>query len=331
MDYISLEKLNELTIKQASLTSNLAALNSEKEKTQKRNAELKAQILAKEPGLQKKIEKIEKHPNTAYSKYDQLHNGYDEFGDICREFTSTLERGYSSLPAEIVKLAKKISDLDQEITCIKSRLTRHFQIRDNLPIQFHEALEKVRGSILAYFTSQRDANIAKAKENMRHPLDAVIRTPERDWYGEHRHTLYKAWIKVVGKDDYIIRNDEEWIAEFKKHNIQANGYCMDTEENLKKHSKVMVDDCLRVISQENSRDLQKETDVYFEEVKCRFIDEIARYCSDILSVEVANLGMDGSINGIINASNGKFSIKTIGAGGYNIRCYHYRVIIRKVA
>lgn len=38
----------------------------------------------------------------------------------------------------------------------------------------------------------------------------------------------------------------------------------------------------------------------------------------------------GEINGIIIGESGKAEIETISAGGYNIQCYHYRVLIKKL-
>lgn len=41
-------------------------------------------------------------------------------------------------------------------------------------------------------------------------------------------------------------------------------------------------------------------------------------------------GPDGRINGIISGPRGRFSIKSIFAGGYNIQCLHVRVLVHKL-
>ena len=43
-----------------------------------------------------------------------------------------------------------------------------------------------------------------------------------------------------------------------------------------------------------------------------------------------NVGVDGELNGIIQGETGTCKIQTIYAGGYNVQCLHYRVLIHKV-
>lgn len=62
-------------------------------------------------------------------------------------------------------------------------------------------------------------------------------------------------------------------------------------------------------------------------------DIIAR-CNDktggIDEVEWTYIGSDGRINGIISGPKGRFSIKSIFAGGYNIQRLHVRVPVHKL-
>lgn len=70
-----------------------------------------------------------------------------------------------------------------------------------------------------------------------------------------------------------------------------------------------------------------------EEAACKKADIIAR-CNDkaggIDEVEWTYIGPDGRINGIISGSKGRFSIKSIFAGGYNIQCLHVRFLVHKL-
>lgn len=42
------------------------------------------------------------------------------------------------------------------------------------------------------------------------------------------------------------------------------------------------------------------------------------------------IGCNGELNGYIKGENGTCKIETICAGGYNIQCLHYRVLIKKI-
>ncbi len=66
---------------------------------------------------------------------------------------------------------------------------------------------------------------------------------------------------------------------------------------------------------------------------CKKADIIDR-CNDkaggIDKDEWTYIGPDGRINGIISGPKGRFSIKSIFAGGYNIQCLHVRVLVHKL-
>lgn len=69
-----------------------------------------------------------------------------------------------------------------------------------------------------------------------------------------------------------------------------------------------------------------------KEVKCKYyelvyrIKDVVGEIVDCSALEIAN---NGSINGIVIGTNGKARLETIMAGGYNIQCLHYRVLVHK--
>lgn len=73
--------------------------------------------------------------------------------------------------------------------------------------------------------------------------------------------------------------------------------------------------------------LAKEKELRYAKLVRQVIAEVG------VITEAKNLydGAKGDINGFIKGENGVAHIWTIGAGGYNIQCFHYRTLVKKVA
>lgn len=57
-------------------------------------------------------------------------------------------------------------------------------------------------------------------------------------------------------------------------------------------------------------------------------NEIVGTITDATGLRIGN---DGDLNGLIIGDRGTAKVQTIGAGGWNIQCYHFRTLIHKVA
>lgn len=70
-----------------------------------------------------------------------------------------------------------------------------------------------------------------------------------------------------------------------------------------------------------------------EEKRAKLIDLIGRIMSTVGTITDAaalHIGPEGDINGYIVGTEGKAKIQTIGAGGYNIQCFHFRTLIHEM-
>lgn len=69
-----------------------------------------------------------------------------------------------------------------------------------------------------------------------------------------------------------------------------------------------------------------------EEKRAKLLDLIGRIMSTVGTITDAAalyIGPEGDINGYIEGTEGKAKIQTIGAGGYNIQCFHFRTLIHE--
>lgn len=60
------------------------------------------------------------------------------------------------------------------------------------------------------------------------------------------------------------------------------------------------------------------------------VEKVTKITGKIKDASYLTIGLDGNLNGIIVGEDGKAKVNTIGAGGYNIQCYHYRVLVHKI-
>lgn len=80
----------------------------------------------------------------------------------------------------------------------------------------------------------------------------------------------------------------------------------------------------------SSKSFEEIVDKYMEDRYTELVDKVTKYVGEITDVNYLEIGNDGSLNGKIIGSEGKCKIETIVAGGYNIQCLHYRVIIKSI-
>lgn len=67
-----------------------------------------------------------------------------------------------------------------------------------------------------------------------------------------------------------------------------------------------------------------------EAKKEMFIERIKGTVGVIEDLNELSIGDNGEINGIVTGKKCKARVQTIGAGGYNIQCYHFRVLVNKI-
>lgn len=62
---------------------------------------------------------------------------------------------------------------------------------------------------------------------------------------------------------------------------------------------------------------------------CRRIEDVVGEITNVGNLHIGN--QNGEINGYVEGTNGKATVETISAGGYAVQCFHYRVLVHKIA
>lgn len=73
------------------------------------------------------------------------------------------------------------------------------------------------------------------------------------------------------------------------------------------------------------KDLKDEADRKYDFI----IERTNSIVGTITDASDLRVGDKGDLNGFIKGENGVAKVQTIGAGGYNIQCFHFRTLINR--
>ena len=73
------------------------------------------------------------------------------------------------------------------------------------------------------------------------------------------------------------------------------------------------------------KELDKEADRKYDFI----IERVNEICGTIKDASSLRVGAKDDLNGIIVGERGNAQVQTIGAGGYNIQCFHFRTLVHK--
>lgn len=157
-------------------------------------------------------------------------------------------------------------------------------------------LEAWKANCIGYFKSEREKYFAASKEHKARIRDYEDQIWNRELSQEERKHL-KQECRDAQKDFR-----EKW-----HHVTQFDHGAKTWEENLEK-------------------DLEIEKNRKYDDI----IERTNEIVGKIEDVSFLKINEKGNLDGYIEGSRGKAEVHTIGAGGYNIQCFHFRTLIHKM-
>lgn len=73
-------------------------------------------------------------------------------------------------------------------------------------------------------------------------------------------------------------------------------------------------------------DLDREADIKYDDI----VNRACGIVGTITDAKGLSVGAKGELNGVVIGDRSRARINTIGAGGYNIQCYHFRTLIHEL-
>ena len=135
---------------------------------------------------------------------------------------------------------------------------------------------------------------------------------KQEWY-EIDHAYTQWW-------NYERRNDPDSRAKEAEHRKQRRAFA-ERWSFIEHYADYRGFDWERL-----DRDLKNDANAKYDDIIERTNDIVG----EITDAGGLSVGEKGELNGIIIGTRGRAKVHTIGAGGWNIQCFHFRTLIHKI-
>lgn len=334
-------------IKYNELVKRFDIVSAEINKLNQQNELLKAEILQKHPELAKKIDKLFAKPKDAYQVSYKLGLRNKQTGEIDPKYNDIIDQYESSgIAGKLGRNIKKTYELGKELAALqisihnlKSELgdlvdKTDEDVLNDLPASLVNALNNLKMFIQHQLEISKTIELNKAKKELESPIKTRLLNEYNSVVSakhipSHFDNVFY-WLKMTRPEliEEIKNYTEAQCIDLIKEGIteQVAKEYSTTIDNLKDFMIKLIDTKIfKVISErqtycENqvktieSKDIKKEAETIFLQLKANFLDRLSQYCTKIIDAEDVIFGDDGSINAIVHAENGTFKVQTIYAG-----------------
>lgn len=259
-------------------------------------------------------------PNNC-DRYD--HRQTQIYWDIC-DYDSKLE-DIKSNERKIEEVNKTLETLKEQL---KNQLAKENETESLIPEVLNIFLENWKQKAYDFYINLANEYIEvinKEYEITKEELEK-LETTEFNWKSGSSKKVRKYSDEKIQE----ILND---CTEYEKRMIKSEIKDRNIKQFRNNHfaSDVMVLNRIVEFHQSiNTEDLNKLLDDEVKDKKEMFIARIKQVIGEIKDLKGLTIGSNGEINGIAKGVKCNAKVETITAGGYNIQCYHFRVLVNTV-
>lgn len=257
------------------------------------------------------------------------HRRTNIYWDIC---------AYDDKKEDIKNNEKKLREANLTLSKFKEQLekqeAKESEVENLTPQALNDFLEDWKKRCFEYYMNLSNKLIALKEKNYNDyeiTKDELNKLEKREY---DRKKFAYIWVKRFSDDEIenILTNtlDEYKIKELKKnlydHYIRKfiEGHFAN---DIRVVNEIVNDDGENLTI--NEKKLNKILDDDVKEKKSMFIDRIKEVIGEIKDFERLDI-VGGELNGIAIGNKCNAKVETISAGGYNIQCYHYRVLVNAI-
>lgn len=239
-----------------------------------------------------------------------------EYNEACKTYplndNGWVAMNWSNIPPEVYDLSYDLKYAKEAVQDTERKIKDLTQIRDNWKTKLE--LQKAKDNELA--------NVPQVVKDFVH----TWRVKTEKWiyinlenFTEARNSIYKLYDKACDYSNNLTYEERKAL---------KNEY----NEKMRQLKEVTDPFILNLYSRgSNKEDIDKLLD---EEESGKILDLIKRVTKvtgTITDASALRIGeQNGELNGLVIGEEGKAFVETIGAGGYNIQRFHYRVLVKVV-
>ncbi len=133
--------------------------------------------------------------------------------------------------------------------------------------------------------------------------------------------------------EHEARHKEYWVrlhGKYEKQTEERNGRKFTVEVKIEDGDLEYVAPLMRGTYEESIKHLQADLTAEADRKYDFIIERTNAIVGKITDATALKVGSKGDLNGYIIGERGRAKVQTIGAGGYNIQCFHFRTLINAI-
>lgn len=223
---------------------------------------------------------------------------------------------------EIKSTVKKIEKLEAELKTIMENIPEDVQAEIN-----------EREEIFTTFS-----DFISFLEKIWNDRDEMLKKACNEWLVEEINNIYKSWNNIYYEKDnefYEISKSVEYKNNYERNkakrifmnNVKNEYFTKPIDVLLEKAGFNELSEYERV-SEHSIEALKKENLEKAQQSVLSLVDRVENRVGKVTDWSGIHFGMNGMLNGRVTGNLGSVYVETIGAGGYNIQRFHYRVLLK---
>ena len=252
--------------------------------------------------ISKAEETITKKQNTIEKKVALIAKKQDKMTKVDSNEAKWLEFDIKNLQEDIIRLQKEVAEKQKSLEGYKEQLEKEIEKANSRDVKvIIDFLEMWKGLVKNFY-----------EESFPKWIEA------REAYFKADHD----YCQEANHGDWRRTNDRTKLEELKKvrktANERFNGWKF-LNPYIVGHREVSLD------WEKIQKDLDHEANVKYDFI----IERTNKIVGQITDASHLSISEKGDLNGIIYGTKGNAYVETIGAGGYNIQCFHFRTLIHE--